>query len=109
MAQAEEGATVRRTLADKSAIYVLGGHMQGDAELIKTHHLIPTLNSREQYCRHMRLCPDHPFRLQLDTGMNRLGMEPHEFAELSESAMQAGPSLVMSHLACSERTRQRVE
>ena len=102
VAQAEEGAAVRRALADNSAIYVLGGHMQGDAEPIKAHHLIPTLNSREQFYRHMRLCPDHPFGLQLDTGMNRLGMEPHEFAEILKPAMKAGPSLVMSHLACAE-------
>ncbi len=102
VAQAAEGSTARKALADNSAIYVLGGHMQGDAEQIKAHRLIPLLNSGEQFHRHMRLCPDHPFGLQLDTGMNRLGMEPHEFAEVLEQAMQAGPELVMSHLACAE-------
>lgn len=102
VAQAEEGSTARKALADNSAIYVLGGHMQGDADQLKAHQLIPVLNSSEQFRRHMRLCPDHPFGLQLDTGMNRLGMEPHEFADVLEQAMQAGPNLVMSHLACAE-------
>ena len=103
VAQAEEGSTARKALADSSSIYVLGGHMQGDTAKMKAHRLIPLLNSGEQFHRHMRLCPDHPFGLQLDTGMNRLGMEPHEFAEVLEQAMQAGPNLVMSHLACAEQ------
>ena len=50
--------------------------MQGDTELIREYRLTPLLNSVDQLIRHVETLPNHPFGIQLDTGMNRLGMEP---------------------------------
>ncbi|MEO0904678.1 MAG: alanine racemase, partial [Pseudomonadota bacterium] len=44
----------------------------------------------------------HPFGIQLDTGMNRLGMEMQEWAAVAELALAQKPRLVMSHLACAD-------
>jgi alanine racemase len=44
--------------------------------------------------------PDLPFGIQLDSGMNRLGMEPHEFYPMRDKAANA--SLIISHLACAD-------
>ena len=60
----------------RPTIYVFGGHMQGDTELIREYRLTPLLNSVDQLIRHVETLPNHPFGIQLDTGMNRLGMEP---------------------------------
>ena len=75
VAQAEEGATVRQALGPGPQIAVLSGHMAGDTEMIHDLDLTPMLNSLEQITRHLESLPGHQFGVQLDTGMNRLGVE----------------------------------
>jgi alanine racemase len=102
VAVAEEGAALRTTLGPGPEILVFAGHMGGDTELIGAGRLTPMLNSVEQLTRHFEALPGHPFGIQLDTGMNRLGMEPAEWAAVRDIVLPAGPSLVMSHLACAD-------
>ncbi|SIO05990.1 alanine racemase [Rhodovulum sp. ES.010] len=102
VAIAEEGATIRAALGRGPEICVFSGHMPGDADMIGDLDLVPMLNSVEQLTRHMEALPGHPFGIQLDTGMNRLGMEPAEWAAVRDIALKAGPRLIMSHLACSD-------
>jgi alanine racemase len=40
--------------------------------------------------------------VQLDTGMNRLGMEEAEWEAVAPYLLEAGPELIMSHLACAD-------
>lgn len=102
VAVAEEGAALRKTLGDAPDIFVFSGHMAGDTELLKTASLIPLLNAPDQVTRHFSKAAGTPFGVQLDTGMNRLGLEPSDWSALSSEMMMAGPRLVMSHLACSD-------
>ncbi|MBK1634478.1 alanine racemase [Rhodovulum adriaticum] len=102
VAVAEEGAAVRQALGPGPEICVFSGHMPGDADMIRDLNLVPMLNSVEQLTGHMEALPGHPFGIQLDTGMNRLGMEPAEWAAVAEIALAAGPELIMSHLACAD-------
>ncbi|TCO73068.1 alanine racemase [Rhodovulum euryhalinum] len=102
VAVAEEGAAIREALGRGPEICVFGGHMAGDTDMIGDLDLIPMLNSVEQLTRHFEALPGHPFGIQLDTGMNRLGMEPAEWAAVRDIALAAGPRLLMSHLACAD-------
>ncbi len=102
VALAEEGATLRKVLGPGPDIFVFSGHCEGDTAPIRDHGLIPLLNSPGQWQRHAQALPDHPFGLQLDSGMNRLGLEPAELATIRDAALAAGPRLVMSHLACAD-------
>tara|TARA_B100000780_G_scaffold224636_1_gene163755 strand:+ start:338 stop:1381 length:1044 start_codon:yes stop_codon:yes gene_type:complete len=102
VAAAEEAAAIRREIGDNVSISVFSGHMRGDTEMINDLHLIPMLNSFNQLTRHLESLPGHPFGIQLDTGMNRLGMEPSEWEAVRETVVALKPSLVMSHLACAE-------
>lgn len=102
VAIAEEGAAVREALGPGPQINVFGGHMAGDTDMIRDLDLTPMLNSVEQLTRHIETLPGHPFGVQLDTGMNRLGMEAGEWAAVAEIVMAAGPELLMSHLACAD-------
>lgn len=102
VAAAEEGAAVRQALGLGPEIAVFGGHMSGDTDMIHDLELVPMLNSVEQLTRHFEALPGHPFGIQLDTGMNRLGMEIAEWAAVAEIALTAGPTLIMSHLACAD-------
>ncbi len=102
VAAAEEGATVRQALGEGPEIFVFSGHMAGDTEMIGDLGLTPMLNSAEQVKRHRDALPGAAFGVQLDTGMNRLGLEPADWAAVSAELIAAGPKLVMSHLACSD-------
>lgn len=102
VATAEEGAALRKVLGAGPVIHVYSGHMAGDAALIGGAGLVPMLNSVEQLTRQIEALPDQPFGIQLDTGMNRLGMEPSEWAAVAELALPRGPALIMSHLACAD-------
>lgn len=102
VAQAAEGAALRAHLGDGAAIFVFEGHMEGEADTLEAASLVPTLNSPEQWRRHREALQNHPFAVQLDTGMNRLGLEPAEWAGLRDVVLAAGPALVMSHLACAD-------
>ncbi|MBA4325687.1 MAG: alanine racemase [Rhodobacter sp.] len=102
VAQAEEGAAVRQALGQGPQIAILSGHMPGDTEMIHDLDLTPMLNSLEQITRHLEALPGHPFGVQLDTGMNRLGVEMLEWQAVAPILVDAGPELLMSHLACAD-------
>lgn len=102
VAVAEEGVAVRKALGPGPEIGIFAGHMPGDTDLIRDHRMTPMLNSVEQLTRHIEALPDHPFGIQLDTGMNRLGMEPAEWAAVKDIVLPLGPRLLMSHLACAD-------
>jgi alanine racemase len=102
VAVAEEGAALRTALGPGPEILVFAGHMAGDTDAVAQHRLTPMLNSIEQLTRHFEALPGLPFGVQLDTGMNRLGMEPAEWAAVRDIVLPAGPRLVMSHLACAD-------
>lgn len=102
VAVAEEGAVVREAVGPGPLIFVFSGHMEGDADLLRGHNLVPLINSPEQFQRHQDALPDHPFGIQLDSGMNRLGFEPVDWAALRDRTEASNLALVMSHLACSD-------
>jgi len=102
VAVAEEGAAVREALGPGPEISVFSGHMRGDTDMIADLTLTPMLNSVDQLTRHFEALPGHPFGIQLDTGMNRLGMEWDEWAAVAAVALAEHPTLVMSHLACAD-------
>ncbi len=102
VAVAEEGVALRTALGPETWIGVFSGHMAGDTAIIRENGLVPMLNSPAQVIRHLTVLPEHPFGVQLDTGMNRLGLEPAEWAAARGRVMEATPALVMSHLACAD-------
>ena len=102
VAASEEGAAVRQALGPGPQINVLSGHMAGDTEMISDLDLTPMLNSLEQITRHLEALPGQPFGVQLDTGMNRLGIEMLEWQAVAPILLEAGPVMLMSHLACAD-------
>ena len=102
IAVAEEGAALRAAIGPGPEIYVFSGHMAGDHDMIRDLDLIPMLNSPEQITRHLSGMPDRPFGIQLDTGMNRLGIEPTDWAAVRERVLEHAPRLIASHLACAD-------
>lgn len=102
VALAEEGAALRKVLGPGPMICVFSGHMEGDAPLLRDFDLTPMLNSVDQMLRQVEALPHRSFGIQLDSGMNRLGMEPEEWAALRDIALRQMPVMIMSHLACAD-------
>jgi alanine racemase len=102
VACSEEGAVVRQALGEGPQISIFSGHMAGDTDMIHDLDLTPMLNSIDQITRHLESLPGHSFGIQLDTGMNRLGMEQGEWEAVAPLVLDAGPELIMSHLACAD-------
>ena len=126
-----EGAELRQALGPDPTIYILGGYappsppsatqspppaggrvregnrieeaarIDPDSPLYPTHDLRPVLNSAAQAAAWFRDHPRAPCAIQLDTGMNRLGMAAAEFATLGP--LPPAVRLVMSHLACADQ------
>ncbi len=102
VAVAEEGTVVRRALGPGPKIYVFSGHMENDTSLIREHQLTPMINSVDQLLRHVDAMPDVEFGVQLDSGMNRLGLEPAEWQAVRDLVLRLRPEILMSHLACAD-------
>lgn len=109
VALAEEGVVLREAIGPSPRIFVFSGLMPGDETLVRYADLIPLLNSPGQIEAARKMARENgertPVGLQLDTGMNRLGIEPEELSViLGASHVFAGlePVLAMSHLACSD-------
>ncbi|MBQ0716274.1 MAG: alanine racemase [Sulfitobacter litoralis] len=102
VAVAEEGVALRRVLGPGPAINVFAGHMPGDADMIRSAALTPMINSVDQLIAHVETLPGHRFGIQLNSGMNRLGMDPAEWSALRDIALAQNPTLIISHLACAD-------
>ncbi len=102
VAGAAEGARLRGILGPGPEIFILTGHMAGDAAVLGEAGLTPMLASPEQAHRHLAALPGHPFGIQLDTGMNRLGLKEADWRALAPALVAAGVKLVLGHLACAD-------
>ena len=90
-----EGAILREAIGPDPVIYILGGYGQDELFEYRMHDLRPVLNSAVQ-ARAWFTDDNGPCAIQLDTGMNRLGMEADEFASLGP--LPETVDLIMSHM-----------
>lgn len=97
VAQAAEGAALRRALGAGPTVAVLNGCTPEEAA---GHALTPVLNSLADLAAH-----GGRGMLHLDTGMARLGLPP---AEWGEAAALWSPPWAMSHLVASEEAENPV-
>ena len=105
VAYAQEGIVLREALGNKPAdIFVLNGF--SDLSLFEEYKLIPVLNNLESIEHWSGFNKNIPVVLQLDTGMNRLGLSADDVNKL-KSHIEILESLdvryVMSHLACADQ------
>ncbi|MCY6381416.1 alanine racemase [Hoeflea prorocentri] len=107
VATAREGAIIR-VYAPQARIFVMNCILPGIEETCRAAELVPVLASMEHVAIWTNACianGDHPCALQVDTGMNRLGITSEEALSIAGDVTRpAGfsPVLLMSHLACGD-------
>jgi alanine racemase len=110
VAHASEGVTVRQALNGQEAqIYVLHGPLGMKAGEFVHHKLIPVLNSWgdiEYWSAFAKATGGRlPAVIQIDTGMNRLGLAAEEVTRLKNNPEILKPldiRYLLSHLACAD-------
>lgn len=108
-----EGARLRSILGQGAEIVVLLGADEQDYKLMREAELEPVLNSPAQAQAWMQAAgPDQPYSVHVDTGMNRLGASPSDWAAMSSIA--PAPVSLISHLAsaddpASEQNKSQLE
>lgn len=102
VASTREGAELRDVIGDGPDIVVFNGFWMPDIETLRNGSLIPAVNDPDQFAALEAHAPDLPFSLHVDTGMNRLGLEPDDAIAIAGRAQSLDLRLVMSHLACAD-------
>lgn len=107
VASPAEGVALRPLVPD-GRIFVLSGMWPGSERLFFDHDLVPVLASQNQLAVFMAAISergDHPCALQVDTGMNRLGLSVSDAIALAHDPARPAsfsPVLILSHLACGD-------
>lgn len=98
VAYPQEGSEIRPLVPD-ATIYTLQGFDPDTANLYIQNRLIPVVNT----VKSLRAAESFglPLAIQLETGLNRLGILPEEAKELDESTRQK-VKLILSHLASAD-------
>lgn len=97
-----------RPLVHDAAIYVLNGVMPGTAAAFAEIHARPVIGSLAELTEWDAFVSANSWQggaaLQVDTGMNRMGVSAEEAAAIAPRvrAENHGITLLMSHLACAE-------
>lgn len=107
VAHVEEGLSLRKVLGQDARIIVMHGPNPGTEGDIARHGLIPVLSTPDQILRWRSFATQADVLqetiIQIDTGMNRLGLSEAEFTDHlndPEGFQSLTPLALMSHLAC---------
>jgi alanine racemase len=108
IATPDEAAAARRYVP-AARIYALDGVVAGSTSDLIGADAVPVLSSVDEVCAWAQAAASHPGKLraalQVDTGLNRLGLSEAELDKLiGEGSLPGGLDLVlvMSHLACAD-------
>lgn len=112
VARLEEGIALRRVLKD-ARIFVLDGAPADAVPALLAHRLTPVLNSLAQIADYgAGASSPRDAAIHIDTGMNRLGLPQEELsllaAERRTRLKAINPVLLMSHLACGDEPKNKM-
>lgn len=103
-----EGVELRPAIPE-ATIHVLSGCLPGGTDEFLRQRLVPVLNTADEVREWVRTARAAPATLQLDTGMNRRGLDAAEIGALErEPAVLArlNVALVLTHYACADDPAQ---
>ncbi len=94
-----EAAALRQALPDHQlSVYVLEGLLD-EPQVYLDLHITPVLNTLEQ--THRWQATGQPWVVHVDTGMQRLGLQPQQLVQ-ALGELKPSINLLMTHLACAD-------
>ena len=99
---ADEAVQLRQILPQPVDIYYLNGYSNGDLDAVTEYGIMPVLNSLDQIYNFNAQTSEKKAALQIEVGMNRLGISG---ADLLKSKLALGSinlNLVMGHLSSAD-------
>jgi alanine racemase len=103
-----EGAELRPVVPE-ATLHVLAGCLPGGTDDFLRQRLVPVLNTADEVRQWVRTARDAPATLQIDTGMNRRGLDAEDVAALEREPgvlAQLNVALVLTHYACADDAEQ---
>jgi len=94
-----EAIALRAAMGPGPRVLALNGLAGAAPRRFREAHIEPVLNSLSEIRDWAGL---GPWALHIDTGMNRLGLEPKEAPAAADLTRAHPPALVLSHLACGD-------
>src|SRR6202034_2305307 len=112
VARLEEGIALRNVISD-ARIVVLDGAPPDAVPALIAHRLTPALNTLDQIAAYgAGASGPRDAAIHIDTGMNRLGLTQEELsllaAEWRTRLRNINPVLLMSHLACGDEPKNKM-
>ncbi len=104
VAHVEEGVRIRAA-APQADIYILHGYAPDVRRLYALHRLIPVLASPQEVALWQQSPLSQGAALQVNTGINRLGIAPQEAVALAQAKplTKSGIRMVMTHFSAAEQ------
>ena len=102
VSSATEAVELRKILPTEVTIYYLNGYLIEDFQAVKDYNIIPVLNSLDQIEKFRLKHTTEPAALQIDIGMNRLGLHPSEVLKAVNKSKSIKLSLIIGHLSSAD-------
>lgn len=98
-----EALTIRKVLPNDAKIYYLQGFQEVDIPIVKTHNIIPVINSMNEFNEVKG--NNIEFVLFVDTGFSRLGLRTDDIDKIIPQLTKEKIAYIISHLACSDEIK----
>ena len=98
----DEAVEMKSLVPNNAKIFCLNGYNFGDRQAVDEFDVIPIINSSDQLQNFIKAHPDSIAALQIDIGMNRLGLQEDEFYRCKNQLLSLNIDLIMGHLSSAD-------
>ena len=98
----DEAIELRKILTRKPNIYYLNGYSANESQAINEYNIMPVLNSIDQIENFRSETTQKSAALQIDIGMNRLGLQPFEVIKAKYACKSLNIRLILGHLSSAD-------
>ena len=98
----DEAIELKKILNSKVIIYFLNGYSNGDLAAVNEYDIIPVLNSLEQIHIFKAQTTQKKAALQIDVGMNRLGLSGADILQSKSLLASLQINLILGHLSSAD-------
>ena len=99
---ADEAVELRKILKNSVQIYYLNGYLKGDLDAVNEYNIMPVLNSPDQIHNFRKQTEQKKAAIQIDVGMNRLGMSRADIFASLDSSKSLKINLIIGHLSSAD-------